>query len=114
MEEGRELEDAAWSSAYGVATSQQAALLDADPIGWRVSLERLVAGIDEQISEGQSDSDSLAVAALTAEFPLKVLLVIVSCALPVWKALLKMPPPVKAAELALIALLVIAKVEPRL
>src|SRR5437868_11504699 len=66
MEESEALEDAAWSSAYGIATPQQAALLDADPRGRRVSLERLIAGIDELLSEDQSDSTRSGAAALTA------------------------------------------------
>ncbi|MBV8560543.1 MAG: hypothetical protein JO050_07205, partial [Acidimicrobiia bacterium] len=46
MQDVQELEDAAWSSAYGIATPQQTALLDADPAAWRVALERLVEGTD--------------------------------------------------------------------
>ena len=68
MEESRALEEAAWSSAYGVATSQQGALLDADPVGWRTSLERLVAGVEEHLSEARADSDAHGVAALTARW----------------------------------------------
>src|SRR5437879_12665300 len=66
MEESEAIEDAAWSSAYGIATSQQAALLEADPTAWRESLERLVTGIDKQLGEGQSDGDTISVDALTA------------------------------------------------
>jgi len=51
MQDVQELEDAAWSSAYGIATPQQTALLDADPAAWRVTLERLVDRTDGLLNE---------------------------------------------------------------
>jgi hypothetical protein len=51
MQDVQELEDAAWSSAYGIATPQQTALLDADPAAWRVILERLVDRTDALLNE---------------------------------------------------------------
>ncbi|MBV9411836.1 MAG: hypothetical protein JO148_09580, partial [Acidimicrobiia bacterium] len=51
MQDVQELEDAAWSSAYGIATPQQTAILDADPAAWRVTLERLVDRTDGLLSE---------------------------------------------------------------
>ena len=63
MQDVQELEDAAWSSAYGIATPQQTALLDADPSAWRVTLERLVDQTDDLLHErapttdGESDGE---------------------------------------------------------
>src|SRR5947208_7793187 len=54
MQDVQELEDAAWSSAYGIATPQQTALLDADPAAWRVTLERLVDRTDDLLNERAS------------------------------------------------------------
>ena len=51
MQDVQELEDAAWSSAYGIATPQQTALLDADPAAWRITLERLVDRTDDLLHE---------------------------------------------------------------
>src|SRR5947208_511438 len=56
MQDAQELEDAAWSSAYGIATQQQNALLDADPARWRVTLERLVARADDLLREQETSS----------------------------------------------------------
>src|SRR5205823_11995283 len=53
-----EFEDAAWSSAYGIATPQQAALLDADPGAWRVTLERLVDRTDDLLHERGAAEDN--------------------------------------------------------
>jgi len=57
MQDVQELEDAAWSSAYGIATPQQTALLDADPAAWRVTLERLVDRTDNLLTERPSDGN---------------------------------------------------------
>src|SRR5437763_1196967 len=57
MQDVQELEDAAWSSAYGIATPQQAAILDADPAAWRVTLERLVDRTDGLLNERTGDGD---------------------------------------------------------
>jgi hypothetical protein len=57
MQDVQELEDAAWSSAYGIATPQQTALLDADPAAWRVTLERLVDRTDNLLNDGNGDGN---------------------------------------------------------
>src|SRR6266542_3109605 len=54
MQDAQELEDAAWSSAYGIATQQQNALLDADPARWRATLERLVGRADDLLLERET------------------------------------------------------------
>ncbi|MBV9042122.1 MAG: DEAD/DEAH box helicase [Acidimicrobiia bacterium] len=56
MQDVQELEDAAWSSAYGIATPQQSALLDADPAAWRVTLERLAEQADGILKERVPDA----------------------------------------------------------
>src|SRR6478735_5794226 len=38
----RALEAAAWAAAEGIATADQRALLEADPVAWRLTLERLM------------------------------------------------------------------------
>ena len=38
----RALEAAAWAAAEGIATADQRALLEADPVAWRLILERLM------------------------------------------------------------------------
>src|SRR3954452_4526840 len=38
----RALESAAWAAAEGMASSDQRALLEADPVAWRLTLERLM------------------------------------------------------------------------
>src|SRR5690349_2613922 len=38
----RALESAAWAAAEGIASSDQRALLEADPVAWRLTLERLM------------------------------------------------------------------------
>jgi len=58
MQDVQELEDAAWSWAYGIATPQQTAILDADPAAWRVTLERLVNQTDDLLSERQSNAET--------------------------------------------------------
>ncbi|MBV8161850.1 MAG: DEAD/DEAH box helicase [Acidimicrobiia bacterium] len=69
MQDVQELEDAAWSSAYGIATPQQTALLDADPAAWRVTLERLVGRTDDLLTRRGSElgngADGEAMAQLT-------------------------------------------------
>jgi hypothetical protein len=64
MQDVQEIEDAAWSSAYGIATPQQTALLDADPEAWRVTLQRLVDRTDDLLEarpapadDGEADSN---------------------------------------------------------
>ena len=57
MQDVQELEDAAWSSAYGIATPQQVALLDADPSAWRVTLEQLVDRTDDLLQQRASTPD---------------------------------------------------------
>ena len=64
MQNTEALEDAAWSSAYGIATATQAALLDAEPEGWRTALERLVEGVDERLSHGPDDEVASALQAV--------------------------------------------------
>jgi hypothetical protein len=43
------LEAAAWAAAEGMATSDQVALLEADPAAWRLTLERLADETDEHL-----------------------------------------------------------------
>src|SRR4051794_5386820 len=38
----RALESAAWAAAEGIASSEQRAVLEADPVAWRLTLERLM------------------------------------------------------------------------
>ena len=57
MQDVQELEDAAWSSAYGIATPQQTALLDADPSAWRGTLARLVDRTVDLLQERASTPD---------------------------------------------------------
>src|SRR6266568_2751868 len=57
MQQTQALEDAAWSSAYGIATAQQTALLDADPEGWKVTLERMADRADDLLNERERSSD---------------------------------------------------------
>ena len=38
----RALESAAWAAAEGIATADQRSLLEADPVAWRLTLERLM------------------------------------------------------------------------
>ena len=45
----RALESAAWAAAEGFATAEQRALLDADPDGWRRTLERLLDDTEDQL-----------------------------------------------------------------
>jgi hypothetical protein len=47
----RALEDAAWAAAEGTATGEQLALLEADPSGWRRTLERLLDDVEDQLDE---------------------------------------------------------------
>jgi superfamily II DNA or RNA helicase len=47
----RALEDAAWAAAEGTATAEQLALLEADPSGWRRTLERLLDDTEDQLEE---------------------------------------------------------------
>ena len=47
----RVLEDAAWAAAEGIATNEQLQLLDADPIGWRRALERLLDDTEDQLED---------------------------------------------------------------
>jgi hypothetical protein len=61
MEESHALQDAAWSAACGIATAEQAALLEADPAGWRLSLERLIGEIDGRLGDGDPDGNTLGV-----------------------------------------------------
>src|SRR4051794_25873618 len=57
MHDVQEIEDAAWSSAYGIATPQQTALLDADPEAWRVTLQRLVDRTDDLLEARPTPAD---------------------------------------------------------
>jgi superfamily II DNA or RNA helicase len=45
----RALEDAAWAAAEGAATAAQLAQLEADPRGWRLTLERLLDDVEDQL-----------------------------------------------------------------
>ncbi|MDP1820258.1 MAG: SNF2-related protein [Acidimicrobiales bacterium] len=45
----RALEDAAWAAAEGTATTDQLAQLEADPRGWRLTLERLLDETEDQL-----------------------------------------------------------------
>jgi superfamily II DNA or RNA helicase len=45
----RALEDAAWAAAEGTATTTQLAQLEADPRGWRQTLERLLDDVEDQL-----------------------------------------------------------------
>src|SRR3954465_2746703 len=47
MQQIEALEDAAWSYAFGIASTDQAVILDGDRPGWRASLERLLARVDD-------------------------------------------------------------------
>jgi hypothetical protein len=47
----RALEDAAWAAAEGTATAEQLALLEADPSGWRRTLERLLDDVEDRLDE---------------------------------------------------------------
>jgi superfamily II DNA or RNA helicase len=47
----RVLEDAAWAAAEGIATQAQLDLLDADPVGWRRALERLLDDTEDQLED---------------------------------------------------------------
>jgi hypothetical protein len=52
MQDGtRVLEDAAWAAAEGIATTAQLELLDADPLGWRRALERLLDDTEDQLED---------------------------------------------------------------
>src|SRR5947209_3607811 len=56
MQQAQALEDAAWSSAYGIATAQQTALLDADPQGWKITLERLADRAEDLLKKQEPPS----------------------------------------------------------
>ncbi|HJR26096.1 MAG TPA: hypothetical protein VJ804_11515, partial [Acidimicrobiales bacterium] len=45
----RSLETAAWAAAEGTATAAQLAQLEADPVGWRRTLERLLDDVEDQL-----------------------------------------------------------------
>jgi superfamily II DNA or RNA helicase len=45
----RSLESAAWAAAEGTATAAQLAQLEADPVGWRRTLERLLDDAEDQL-----------------------------------------------------------------
>jgi superfamily II DNA or RNA helicase len=45
----RALESAAWAAAEGTATATQLAQLEADPKGWRLTLERLIDDVEDQL-----------------------------------------------------------------
>jgi hypothetical protein len=45
----RALETAAWAAAEGTATPDQLAQLEADPVGWRRTLERLLDDVEDQL-----------------------------------------------------------------
>jgi hypothetical protein len=45
----RALESAAWAAAEGTATPAQLAQLEADPVGWRRTLERLLDDVEDQL-----------------------------------------------------------------
>jgi hypothetical protein len=45
----RALEDAAWAAAEGTATTAQLAQLEADPRGWRLTLERMLDDVEDQL-----------------------------------------------------------------
>jgi len=45
----RALEDAAWAAAEGTATAAQLAQLEADPRGWRQTLERMLDDVEDQL-----------------------------------------------------------------
>jgi superfamily II DNA or RNA helicase len=45
----RALESAAWAAAEGTATPTQLAQLEADPVGWRRTLERLMDDVEDQL-----------------------------------------------------------------
>jgi hypothetical protein len=47
----RALEDAAWAAAEGTATQDQLARLEADPKGWRRTLERLLDDVEDQLDD---------------------------------------------------------------
>ena len=45
----RALESAAWAAAEGIATADQRALLEADPVAWRLILERLMDETEDNL-----------------------------------------------------------------
>ena len=45
----RALEAAAWAAAEGIATADQRALLEADPVAWRLTLERLMDDTEDAL-----------------------------------------------------------------
>ena len=45
----RELEVAVWAAAEGIATEDQLKLLDADPRAWRLTLERLLDDVEDNL-----------------------------------------------------------------
>ena len=45
----RALETAAWAAAEGTATQAQLAQLEADPVGWRRTLERMLDDVEDQL-----------------------------------------------------------------
>jgi superfamily II DNA or RNA helicase len=47
----RTLEDAVYAMAEGIATRDQIALLEADPVAWRIKLERLIDDTEDQLDD---------------------------------------------------------------
>ena len=50
----RALEAAAWAAAEGIATAEQRALLEADPVAWRLILERLMDETEDNLDSVSS------------------------------------------------------------
>ena len=50
----RALEAAAWAAAEGIATAEQRAVLEADPVAWRLMLERLMDETEDNLDSVSS------------------------------------------------------------
>ena len=49
----RALEDATWAAVEGEASDSQLALLEADPVGWKLALERLIDATEDGLDEAE-------------------------------------------------------------